>query len=144
MFQVWQVHLPHPSRKQVLFASLASGIGVFGLLVAVALTIVEALIHPKRKTAFDRYTLSPFEFDLPAEAVVFPSLHGDYEVSGWYIPHPHAPTTILVCPGYRSRAADVLGICSHLWKAGQSILVFEYYGHGAIPLGPRSRSATVR
>lgn len=134
MFQLRHLPLPHPSRKQVLLASLGSGIGVFGLLATVALALVEILIHPKKKTVLDRYTLSPYEFDLPAEAVVFPPRHGHYQVSGWYIPHPEATTTLLVCPGYRSRAADVLGICAHLWKAGYSILVFEYYGHGK-PVG---------
>jgi hypothetical protein len=95
---------------------------------------VAVLTHPKRKTPSDLYTLSPYEFDLPAEAVTFPPRHGDYRVTGWYIPYPQATTTILVCPGYRSRAADVLGICAYLWKAGHNVLVFEFYGHG-IPVG---------
>ncbi len=104
------MHIPRPSLKQVLLAGIGSSIGVFGLLVTVALSIVEFLTHPKRKTASDLYTLSPYEFDLPAEAVMFPPRHGDYLVTGWYIPYPQATTTILVCPGYRSRAADMLGI----------------------------------
>jgi fermentation-respiration switch protein FrsA (DUF1100 family) len=128
------LHIPHPSLKQVLFAAIGSGLGVFGLLLTVALFIVEFLIHPKRKLARDLYTLSPYEFDLPAEAVMFPPRQGDYLITGWYIPYPDATTTILVCPGYRSRAADVLAICSHLWKAGHNVLVFEYYGHG-MPVG---------
>jgi len=89
---------------------------------------------PKRKTPRDLYALSPYEFDLPAEAVTISPRQGDYLVAGWYIPSPGATTTILVCPGYRSRAADVLGICAHLWKASHNVLVFEYYGHG-MPVG---------
>jgi uncharacterized protein len=128
------LHIPRPSLKQVLLAGIGSGLGVFSLLVTVALSLVIALTHPKRKTRRDRYTLSPYEFDLPAEAVTFPPRHGDYRVTGWYIPSPGAATTILVCPGYRSLAADVLGICAHLWKAGHNVLVFEFYGHGR-PVG---------
>lgn len=127
-------HVPRPSLKQVLLAGVGSGLGVFGLLVTVALSIVAVLTHPKRKTPRDLYTLSPYEFDLPAEAVTFPPRQGDYLVAGWYIPYLQATTTILVCPGYRSRAADVLGICAHLWKAGHNVLVFEFYGHG-MPVG---------
>ncbi len=134
MKQQHHMYVPRPSLKQVLLASIGSGFGVFGLLLTVALYIVAVLTHPKRKTTHDLYTLSPYEFDLPAEAVAFPPRQGDYLVAGWYIPYPDATTTILVCPGYRSRAADVLGICAHLWKAGHNILVFEYYGHG-MPVG---------
>lgn len=132
--QQHHLHIPRPSLKQVLLAGISSGLGVFGLLVTVALYIVAVLTHPKRKTARDLYALSPYEFDLPAEAVTFPPRQGDYLVTDWYIPSPGAATTILVCPGYRSRAADVLGICAHLWKAGRNVLVFEYYGHG-MPVG---------
>src|SRR6266487_3623953 len=80
------VHIPRPSLKQVLLSSLVGLIGSGAVLAFVALSIVEALTHPKRKTPFDRYTLSPFEFDLPAEAVTFPPQQGDYLVNGWYIP----------------------------------------------------------
>ncbi len=132
--QQHHLHIPRPSLKQVLLAGISSGLGVFGLLVTVALYIVAVLTHPKRKTARDLYALSPYEFDLPAEAVTFPPRQGDYLVTGWYIPSPGAATTIPVCPGYRSRAAEVLGICAHLWKAGRNVLVFEYYGHG-MPVG---------
>ena len=132
--QQHHLHVPRPSLKQVLLAGVGSGLGVFGLLVTVALYIVAVLTHPKRKTARDLYALSPYEFDLPAEAVTFPPRQGDYLVAGWYIPYPQATTTILVCPGYRSRAAEVLGICAHLWKAGHNVLVFENYGHGT-PVG---------
>jgi len=101
------------------------------ILIAVALSIVEAIIHPKKKTAFDLYTISPYELNIPAEAVAFSPVHGDYKVSGWYIPHLEATTTIIVCPGFHMCAADVLAMGAHLWKAGHNVLVFEYYGHGA-------------
>jgi alpha/beta superfamily hydrolase len=52
-------------------------------------------------------------------------------VSGWYIPYPEATSTILLCPGYRCKAKYVLNLALPLWKAGHTLLVFEYYGHGA-------------
>jgi fermentation-respiration switch protein FrsA (DUF1100 family) len=79
---------------------------------------------------FDSYFFSPYELDLPAEVVTFPPLHGEHMISAWYIPYEQATTTILLCPGYRTRKSDLLGLCAHLWKAGHNVLVFDYYGHG--------------
>jgi fermentation-respiration switch protein FrsA (DUF1100 family) len=110
---------------------MGSGIGLLGIMLSIALYVVESLIRPNRKpNYYELYTYSPFELDLPAEAVVFPPLHGDHKVNGWYIPREGATTTILVCPGYRTSMTNVLGISSHLWKAGHNVLAFEYYGHG--------------
>ena len=118
------------SIKRILFGRLSGGIGILGLLLAGALFVVETLTRPKKLNPFDHYTFSPYELGLPAEEVTFPSLHGDHNVSGYYIACPGATSTLLVCPGYRSRMAEYLGIGVHLWRAGYNVLVFEYYGHG--------------
>jgi fermentation-respiration switch protein FrsA (DUF1100 family) len=116
-----------------VFGGLSGSIGVLGIIVAVALYIVETLIRPKRLTsALEAYTFSPFELGLPAEEIAFAPLYGDHQVSGWYVSHPQAPTTIIVCPGYRGRRSDVLGTCDQLWRAGHNVLGFEYYGHGTV------------
>jgi uncharacterized protein len=120
-----------PSLKQVLFGSLGSSVGVLGILFAVAIYVVDTIVHPtKKRSGFEDYAYSPFEFDLPAENITFSPLRGDYQVSGWFVPYPQATTTILVCPGYRTRKSDVLGISTRLWKAGHNLLIFDYYGHG--------------
>ncbi len=118
------------SMKRILFGGLSGSIGILGLLLAGALFAVEMLIRPKKLNPFDNYAFSPYELGLPAEAVTFPSLHGNHNVSGYYISCPGATSTLLVCPGYRSRMAEFLGIGAHLWRAGYNVLVFEYYGHG--------------
>jgi fermentation-respiration switch protein FrsA (DUF1100 family) len=120
----------HLSIKRILFGGLSGGIGILGLLLAGALFAVETLTRPKKLNPFDHYAFSPYELGLPAEAVTFPSLHGNHNVSGYYIPCPGATSTLLVCPGYRSRMAEFLGIGALLWRAGYNVLVFEYYGHG--------------
>ena len=128
-----QLHKIKPSRlslKRLLFGGLGGSVGVLGIIFAVSLYIVETLIRPKKRTVFDTYKFSPFELDLPAEEVLFPSSEGKHMVSGWYIPRPGATTTIVICPGYRSTKSDVLGISAHLWKVGHNILAFEYHGHG--------------
>ena len=118
------------SMKRILFGSLSGGIGIMGLLLAGALFVVETLTRPKKLNSFDHYAFSPYELGLPAESVTFPSLHGDHNVSGFYLPCPGATSTLLVCPGFRSRMAEFLGIGAHLWRAGYNVLVFEFYGHG--------------
>ena len=130
MIESQHVRQFRPSLKQVVIGSLGSVIGLIGIVCAVALYVVEVIIHPKKQEVRDLYTFTPFELGLPAEAVVFPPLHGDYHVSGWFIPSPQATTTILVCPGYRTGMSDTLGMSAHLWRAGHNVLVFEYYGHG--------------
>jgi uncharacterized protein len=130
MFQ--HLKLNRPLLKQVLYSGLGGSIGILGVMFTVALYVVETLIRPKKHTPFDEYTVSPYELDLPAEAVVFPPQQGNHQVSGWYIPAPSATTTILVCPGYRTPKTDVLGLCAKLWRAGHNVLVFEYYGHGTV------------
>lgn len=110
MFQLRKKRIPRPSRTQIVFGSLSAGIVIVGIIVAVAFSIVEKIIHPKKKTPFDLYTVSPFELNIPAETVAFPPLCGDYHVNGWYLSHPEVTTTILVCPGFHTRAADVLAI----------------------------------
>ncbi len=119
-----------PSKKHMVYSGVGGGIGVLGVLLGGALYVVETLIRPRKRGLFDDFTFSPFELDIPAEAVVFPSLDGSHQVSGWYFPRPGATTTVLVCPGYRTRKADILGMCAPLWKAGHNVLAFEYYGHG--------------
>jgi fermentation-respiration switch protein FrsA (DUF1100 family) len=130
MLQLQNFKPIHPSLKQIAVSGLSGVIGAVGILFAVALYVVETLIRPKKINPFDLYTFSPYELDIPAEAIVFPDLHGDHKVSAWYMPCPGATTTVLVCPGYRTRMADTLGISAHLWKAGHNVLAFEYYGHG--------------
>lgn len=132
MLQFQHIKHFHPSLKKILIGGLGSGIGLLGVLFAVAAYVVEMITHPKKAMFGDSYTFSPYELDLPAEEVVFPPRSGDYQVRGWYIPRPGAATTILVCPGYRTELSNVLGMSALLWKAGHNVLAFEYYGHGKV------------
>ncbi len=133
MFPIQNVRFPRPSLKQIFVGSLGGSVGVISVLLGVAAYIVETLTRPKQVENFaELYTFTPFELNLPAEEVTFPSLHDDHQVSGWYIPHAEATATVLVCPGYRGRRSDVLGMSGQLWKAGYNVLAFEYYGHGTV------------
>lgn len=130
MLQKQNPKIPHFSLKRLLFGGLGSGVGLAGAIFAVSLYIVETITRPQKRSFFDAYKFSPYELDLPAEEVLFSSIGDKHKVSGWYIASPGATTTVLVCPGYRSSKADVVGIAAFLWRAGHNVLAFEYHGHG--------------
>src|SRR5258708_20245895 len=121
-----------PLWKHYLLGGVGGTLGILGALSIVSIYVVEILTRPKKLVPFGSYTFTPFEIGLPAETVEFPTRSGGHMVSGWFIPYPGATTTILVCPGYRSRKADLLGITKFLWEVGHNILAFEYYGHGDV------------
>ncbi len=120
----------------LLVGGLGGAIGILGLLLGTAFYLVETLTRPQRRSRFAQHVVSPFELGLPAETVYFPPRTGRHLVSGWYVPAPGASTTIIVCPGYRTRKSQTLSMVNVLWQAGYNVLAFEYYGHGA-PVGAR-------
>ncbi len=106
------------------------GISMAGAFIGLAFSIVHTLIRPQKHEHF--IPLTPFLLDLPAEEITFPPFHGDHLVRGMYLARQDATTTILISPGYRRTFLDVLGMGKHLWAAGHNVLIFEYYGHGAV------------
>ncbi len=116
----------------LVFGSIGSIILVCLLIGGVAWYMVETLIRPKKTNPFAHYTISPFELGLPVENVTFAPRKGHHVVTGWYLLAPGATSTILVCPGYRTRRTQVIPVVNFLWRAGYNVLAFDYYGHGAI------------
>ncbi len=117
--------------KPFIVGGVGGTIGVLSLLCGVSIYLVDTLTRPKKLAPFSEYTFTPFELNLPAEAVEFPPRNGGHKVSGWFIPAPDATATIMICPGYRTSKSELLGIAGFLWKDGYNILIFEYYGHGS-------------
>lgn len=132
------------SRSLLTYLLFGGVLCVGGLLSGIALYIVETIVRPTKASQARSRVLTPFELDLPAEAITFAPRLGRHRIHGWFIPYPGATSTIIVCPGYRSSKSDTLGICGFLWRAGHNILTFEYHGHGsevgtAITLGYREQ-----
>ncbi|GHP00905.1 hypothetical protein KSF_109520 [Reticulibacter mediterranei] len=121
----------HLSFLSLLLVGGLVVVGCSGLsLGGLSFFVVDQLIRPQTQETF--VPLSPFDLDLPAEAVQFLSEKGDHLVDGLFIPRQGASTTIIVCPGYRRSYQDVLCVCRHLWLAGHTVLAFEFFGHGSI------------
>jgi fermentation-respiration switch protein FrsA (DUF1100 family) len=117
-------------RRALLGAGLAAG-GTLAGTAAAAAYVVNALTRPGRPTPSDDFTFTPFELGVPYEDVTFMPEVGDHVVRGWWLPRPETRRVIIACPGYRASRADLLGISSALWRAGNNVLLFDFHGHGA-------------
>ncbi|MFT3889376.1 MAG: alpha/beta hydrolase [Arachnia sp.] len=109
------------------------GIGV-GAVAGATVVKLNARIRPALP-----YGFSPFEVGVPAEDVSFMAEDG-VRLAGWWMDTPDAETVVLCCHGHRGTKADMLGIGSGLWRAGHSVLLFDFRGNGASGDGPQSLS----
>jgi fermentation-respiration switch protein FrsA (DUF1100 family) len=104
----------------------AAGAAVF----AGARHIVNQLTKPQPIDPAAEFTFTPWELNVPWEDVRLPARSGAHEVRGWWLPQPTADRVIIACAGYRGSRADLLGISTQLWRAGNSVLLMDFYGHG--------------
>lgn len=95
-----------------------------------------------------QYTFTPFELGVPSEDVAFTSDDG-VPLAGWWLGHPDAAgardrsaaeTVVICCHGHRGTKAYMLGIGTGLWRAGHSVLLFDFRGNGDSGDGPQSLS----
>lgn len=118
------------ARRALTGAGILAGGAVAGALGA-GYYVAAAVTRPGRFTPREEYTFTPFELGVPFEDITFPPEHGDHYVRGWWLPRPETARVIIVCTGYRAKRSDMLGISSALWRAGNNVLLFDFYGHGA-------------
>jgi fermentation-respiration switch protein FrsA (DUF1100 family) len=96
----------------------ATGLGAVGWIGS------ERAIHPGRKV--EDYQLS--QFDLPAEEVRFTSRDG-LTLAGWFIPGSNG-AAIILAHGYGHSRAQLLPHADYLWRAGFSVLLFDFRNRG--------------
>lgn len=99
--------------------------------VAVGNYVVDQLTQPQPEDPLADFTFTPWELGIPSEDVRFPARGGAHAVTGWWLPQPTPSPVIIACSGYRGKKADLLGISSRLWHAGNTVLLMDFYGHGA-------------
>ena len=114
-------------RRWARGALLASG-GLLSLTLATAAYVVEQFTRASAPLAED-YGFSPFEVGVDWEKVRFPT-SGGQTLSGWWFLRPESEKVVICLYGFRRRKADLLGIGSALWRAGNNVLLFDYRGHG--------------
>jgi uncharacterized protein len=123
-----------PSLAVPLAVSLAAGGALAGGAFAVAEYVVRQMTAPAPQRRPANLGFTPFETGVAFEDVTFPGGH-DAPLRGWLLPRDALAPVILTCAGYRARRSDLLGIASALWRAGFTVLQFDYTGYGDEP-GP--------
>lgn len=101
--------------------ALGTAVGVGGAYVARA---ISGPLRPELP-----YGFTPFELDVPFETVSFTSGDGA-RVAGWWLDRPGSDRVVIVCHGHRGSKQDMLGIGSGLWRAGNTVLLFDFRGNG--------------
>jgi alpha-beta hydrolase superfamily lysophospholipase len=105
--------------------------------VGVAAYTSRYLNAPRRKPLPDVYTFSPWEVLIPYEAVSFTAEDG-VVLRGWWFPREGSDRAVIGCSGHRRAKHDLLGIGSGLWRAGNSVLLFDFRNCGESDVAPAS------
>ncbi|GAA1391474.1 alpha/beta hydrolase [Luteococcus peritonei] len=94
-------------------------------------------ISGPQRPAFD-YGFTPFEVGIDqAEEIGFRACDGT-RLAGWWLDRPGSERVVIVCHGHRGTKAEMLGIGPGLWRAGNSVLLFDFRGNGESGDGPQS------
>lgn len=118
------------SRKNPLFPLVASGLlGAVGGALGAAWYVSTRVSPEPRRTIYDSYTFTPWELDVPFETVSFQSADG-LRLSGWWMPHERPRGVIVGSHGHGGQKDELLGIGSRSWRAGYSVLLFDFRGRG--------------
>lgn len=84
------------------------------------------------------YTFTPFELGVPAEKLSFTAADG-VDLAGWWLSaqdlpgresDPRPERVVICVHGHRGNKADMLGIGSGLWRAGNTVMMFDFRGCG--------------
>ncbi len=114
-----------------------AGVGGLTTLAATGAALYTAwTVNGPRRPDLD-YAFTPFEVGLPAEDVELRSADG-VRLSGWWFDQPGSSRVIICCHGHRGSKSDMLGIGPGLFRAGNSVLLFDFRGCGNSDDGPQS------
>ena len=109
----------------LLQAILVFALVTVALLMAGAFTIAWFSIHPLRF----RNRRNPSQFGATYENIGFSSADGT-PLKGWYIPAEGARSVLILAHGMSANRSQMIPWAEWLWKAGYSILLFDFRGLG--------------
>jgi alpha-beta hydrolase superfamily lysophospholipase len=113
-----------------LLPLLASGaLGAVGGALGAAWYVAARVSPEPRRTIYDAYTFTPWELGVPFEPVSFQSADG-LRLTGWWMPSPNARGVVVGSHGHGGRKDELLGIGTQSWRAGYSVLLFDFRGRG--------------
>ncbi|MGO4955992.1 alpha/beta hydrolase [Luteococcus sp. Sow4_B9] len=112
------------------------GLGIGGLGVLAGAAAAAHQISGPQRPALD-YGMSPFEVGVDAVDVTFTAADGT-RLAGWWLGREDAERVVVISHGHRGSKADMLGIGPGLWRAGNSVLLYDFRGNGESADGPQS------
>ncbi|RRR69591.1 MAG: alpha/beta fold hydrolase, partial [Candidatus Viridilinea halotolerans] len=117
-------------RRSSLLPSLLSGaVGLVGGALGAAWYISHRVTPEPRRTFIDAYTFTPWELGVPFEPISIMSSNG-VTLRGWWLPQTDPKGILIGCHGHSGSKDDMLGIGSNVWRAGYSVLLFDFRGRG--------------
>lgn len=123
-------------RRGTRYAATFAGGALLGAMGLAAYTARE-LNSPRTLGWRDEYTFTPWEVQVPHEAVAFATEDG-LTLRGWWFPQVGTDRVVVGATGHKGTKTDLLGIGSGLWRAGNNVLVFDYRGCGESDPAPLS------
>lgn len=117
--------------------SIAGWVGAGATLAVGALAGYTSWTLNSPKRPWPPYYFTPFEVRVPAEDLSFAAADG-VPLAGWWLDRPEAETVVICCHGHRGNKSDMLGIGSGIWRAGHSVMLFDFRGNGDSGDGPQS------
>lgn len=109
--------------KQTLFLVVVIGLLVFG---------TATIWIGGRLVAAAPSLPGPVPKDLPIEQVSFPSQSGS-TIQAWYAHGRKGGGAIVLMHAVRANRATLVPRARFLWKAGYSVLLFDFQAHGTSP-----------
>lgn len=120
-------------RLTLALGSLAGG-AVFG---AVGVGGFTAWSLNGRRRPWPDYAFTPFEVQADAVELRFTAADG-VGLAGWWLDRPDSDWVVVCAHGHRGSKSDLLGIGSGLWRAGHTVVLFDFRGRGDSADGPLS------
>ncbi|MGO8951607.1 MAG: alpha/beta hydrolase [Ktedonobacterales bacterium] len=118
-------------RQTATIGAAVTGSALLGTL-GLSYYVAHLLTAPRRKRGpTDDFVMTPFETGADFEEISFPSLTGEYRLSGWWLTRPETDQVVIGCHGYRGSKSELIGIATIFWRAGFNVMLFDFHGHGA-------------
>jgi uncharacterized protein len=108
----------------------ATALGAAGVLVGAAAYVTARINLRTPDTFTSDYTFSPFETQVDGYEEVTLTTRDELRLSAWWLPRPESRRVVVGLAGHRSPKADLLGIGSGLWRAGNNVLLFDWRSRG--------------
>ncbi len=116
-------------RSKLAFRAGVAAAAASSAALGGAFALMRAITGPGHASTYSDYIFTPFEMGINYETVTVAAPDGT-ALKAWWLPQGTCDRVVIGCPYYRGHKAGLMGIASVLWRAGFSVFLFDYRGHG--------------